>query len=148
MSWRAPKNDRGAAPNVMASGMSCLMGMCKDLTPDAWKANADNLKMKLSEDLKNSPNLVFEIGEATVEGKKAISVYALGYVEKTDDTGTSRQSTHAFDLYWHDGHKLVSVMTSAGATGATSLDDLKSKMTREELEATGKKVLGAIFAKL
>ncbi|MCC6622253.1 MAG: hypothetical protein IT385_13405 [Deltaproteobacteria bacterium] len=148
LSWRGPKNDRGAAPNVMASGLGCMMGMCPEMSVDKWKANTDNLKMKLSEGLKNAPDLVFEVGETTVEGKKAITVYALGYVEKTDDTGTSRMSTHAFDLYWHDGAKLVTVMTSAGSTGATSLDDLKAKLTRDELEAAGKKVLAAIFAKL
>lgn len=148
LSWRGPENDRGAATSVIASGIDCMLGLCEELSAAAWQKNTANLKMKLSKAIAEDPKTVFEIVDATVDGKKAVGVYTLGFNRTTDATGTSTVSTHSFDLYWHDGAKLVVVSASASGASADSAEDLAKKLTRAELEATSQRVMTAILAKL
>jgi len=147
-SYRAPANAQGANANVVISAMNCMPMICPELTAASWKKNEDNLKMKLSQALKDNPALVFDIADATVDGKPAVSVYALSFVSTTDATGTSRASTHAYDIYWHDGARFVTVGVNAGATGAQSLEEFVQKMPKADLEALAKKALGVVLAEL
>jgi hypothetical protein len=149
LSFKGPKNDSEAYVNIVMTGMNCMLGICAELTADAWKKNEENLKGKLSQVLKESPDLVFEISETEVAGKKAIAIYALAFFsEEVAGGGTSRVSTHSYDLYWHDGAKFVNLQTNAGGTGAQSRDELAAKVTREELETVAKQALGLVLAKL
>lgn len=148
LSYQGPKNDRNAHVNLVVTGMNCMLGMCAELTADAWKKNETNLKGKLSQVLKDSPDLVFEIAETDAGGHKAIGIYSLAFVATPTEHGTSRVSTHNYDLYWHDGGKFVNVAASAGATGAETRAELESKVTRQELEDAAKKALGLIIGAL
>jgi len=148
LSFKGPKNDRGAGMNLLINGMNCMGPVCTELTAEAWKKNEANLKSKLASVHVDNPELVYEISEGTVDGKKVVETYAMSFVVKTDDTGTSRASTHMVDVYWHDGAKMVVVSASAGYTGADNKDDFVTKVTKDELKSAAELAMKAVLLKL
>ena len=148
LSFKGPKNDRDANINLLIGGMNCMASMCAELKADVWKKNEPSLKGKLSQAVAESPDLVFAIDEVDLDGKKAVGVYMLGYVETKDsEGGTSRASAHMYDLYWHDGQKLVTVSASASAW-PQSRAELETKVTKDELKSAAEFTMKAIFAKM
>ncbi|MCA9514682.1 MAG: hypothetical protein KC635_07060 [Myxococcales bacterium] len=145
VTFAGPENANKVKQNVMITAMRCFPATCKELKADVWKQNEANLKMKLSKELAESPGLTFDISETTVDGKPAIAVYTLGYMEKdTADGGKSRVSAHSYDLFWHNGKTMVTVSATPGYSGAQSLDEVKTKMTKEELEKNAKDAMGKV----
>ena len=146
LSFAGPENARGGKVNVVISGVACMPMSCVDLDVTAWKKN-ENLKKKLAEVHIKNPNLVWEVTGIQVGGKRAIQIYAMSYVETQGADGTTRASTKSIDLWWHDGGVLLNVTANASAF-PSSLEELETKVTRAELEATAKLAFEATVAKL
>lgn len=149
VTFQGPENAHEVKQKVTITAMPCSPVVCTKLEASAWKANADQLKTKLSKELAESEGLVFDIADATVDGKAAVAVYTAAYVEKaTEDGGTSRSSANTYDLYWHNGKVVVVVSASPGYSGAKSLEEVKTTMTREELEKAATAAMSATIKKL
>lgn len=125
----------------------CDPFICATLDPkDYESAEAQrNLKSVLSTALIESPDLVWEFGSVELApGKTGLHTYALGYLETTGASGTSRVSANAYRAWYHNGnlHILIEVF-SRGGESPRSLDDTTALMSKAEAEKAAKDVFAA-----
>ena len=86
--------------------------------------------LTMSKPHRNNPKLVYEIGEDKVGGTKVISTYVFSYVEGQDPPGK-----HSLSLYFNEGVRQLRVGVNGQGLSAKSEDELKTKLTKDELTA-------------
>lgn len=147
------KGTKGNAQEMTAFAQvrmhSC--GHCPELTAASFKAEKGIFeKMMLSSVHKDSKDAVFEIKDATIAGKKAVTIYQLSFHVSED--GKSRSSSHGFSVYHHDGRNMLHVMISpravTGFKSAENLDELKSQFSREEMVAAATTFMETLGSKI
>ena len=142
------ENEQGANVEVMTTIGNC--SMCLENTAATYEKE----KVKTPEGLwmsnavLSNPDLVWEFGELDVDGRKVVTVHILSYIENKTEMGTSRSGSHQFSLHWSDGTRQVRAMASSKGVFPKSLEELKTKVTKEELKAGALTVFTALAAKL
>jgi len=101
--------------------------------------------MMMSKAHRENPKMVYEIGQAEVAGTKVLTVYVFSYVESTTASGTSRSGSHHLALYYNDGIRQLRVEMSGKGVFPKTEEELKNKITRAELMASGSKVFEIFF---
>jgi predicted small lipoprotein YifL len=142
------KNENGAAVEVMTAVGNCVM--CVENTAAKFAEDRDSTpeRMWMSKAMLGNPDLVWEFGELEVDGRKLVTVHILSYVENKTDMGTSRSGTHQFSVHWNDGGRQIRAMASGKSVFPKSLEELKTKITEEELKAAALEVFKTFAAKL
>jgi hypothetical protein len=100
------KLESGQQLKVSATVQKCVM--CQKMDLAAWKAN-ENLKSMLSKASKEDPELVWEVEEVDLGGKKGIYTYALAY--NVSEDGKSRSGTNGYNIWYNDGINQIWLQT-------------------------------------
>ncbi|MFH1532384.1 MAG: hypothetical protein ABIK09_16795 [Pseudomonadota bacterium] len=142
------KNEQGASVEVMTAIGNCIM--CTENTAASFAESRDTTpeRMWMSSAMLENPDLVWDFGEMDLDGRKLVTVHILSYVENTTDMGTSRSGSHQFSIHWNDGGRQIRAMANGKGVFPKSLDELKTKVTEEELKATALTVFKALAANL
>jgi len=142
------KNEQGAKVEVMTAVGNCVV--CVENTAAKFAEDRDKTpeRMWMSKAMLENPDLVWEFGEMEVDGRKLVTVHILSYVENKTDMGTSRSGTHQFSIHWNDGGRQIRAMASGKSVFPKSLEELKTKITEEELKAGALEVFKVYAAAL
>ncbi len=142
------KNEKGAKVEVMTAYGNCVV--CVENTAAKFAEDRDKTpeRMWMSKAMLENPDLVWEFGELEVDGRKLVTVHILSYVENKTDMGTSRSGTHQFSIHWNDGGRQIRAMASGKSVFPKSLEELKTKITEEELKAGALEVFKVYAATL
>ena len=142
------KNENGAAAEAMTAIGNCVV--CFENTAKAFEENRDKTPERswMSKATMENPNLVWEFGEMELAGLKVVTVHILSYTERKTKMGTTRSGTHQFSLHWNDGARQIRVLVNSKGVFAKSLEELKTKMTEEELKAAAVEIFTVFAAKL
>lgn len=107
---------------------------CPALDAAAWKDKPE-LKQYFSDKLKNLPDNVFEVTDATLNGAKLVRTYQVAYKLTTDERGNQEGGySHAVVDYYNDGTNKITVVAEYHDQLPASRDNLLKLVTKEELE--------------
>ena len=135
-------NAHGRTANVQLTVGGCTG--CLPMEAAAFEGRKENLMMMLSKAHKENPDLVFEIAEADFDGRKVIFTHSLSYVERTTEHGTSRSTSNGVNVFHNNGvNQLLLQVSGRGKGMASSIDELRTQFTREEMLAAARKVFAA-----
>lgn len=134
----------GQKVGVSATVQKCEL--CQKMDVAAWKAN-DNLKSMLSKASIEDPELVWEVDEVDLGGKKGIYTYALAWSESED--GKSRGGANGYNIWYNDGTNQIWMQTGCrGGFGPDVTDEASYEAScprEKQLEAARQVFAG--FAK-
>jgi hypothetical protein len=82
---------------------------CPPMDLAEWKKHEDELK-NLMGDLKNAPNVDWEVGQAELHGQPMIYTYQLGQQAGAGEGGGVLTFTDAYALYYNDGVNRIRVV--------------------------------------
>lgn len=137
-SLAAKPKDNGAKAQLEIAYSACDSFICPKLDLESVKANQDNLKRNLPPIVLQHPQLVHEIFELDIGGKKVIGVYTLYMTVTTTADGTSKFSANSIDLTWHDNTQLVTIESNVTDWDAENQTQLAERTPRAELETIAK----------
>ncbi len=141
------KNTNGMFASVMVSITNCFACNMQKMDKDVWIKRKANLLMMLPRIHNKNPDLVFEIDEMTVAGTRVITVYDLSYIKRERSTA----SAHSFKIFYNNGKIMLTIAVSGKSkpfSMAKSVEELKTRFTREEMKMAARKVFEAIKTKI
>jgi hypothetical protein len=124
----------GTRPTAITVRLSRCLN-CVAMDRSQWEARLADLKALLPKELRERPETVFELGDVTISGHKAIYVYQIGVNPVMDGPYTkSVMSTHAYTIYWNDGVNQAQIVAKdAAPPDSPTVEELAAKIPRDAL---------------
>jgi hypothetical protein len=117
-------------------GATVTIQHCLDCIPmdlEKWKAKTEDLKVLLGR-LKDTPGVLFEVGQTHLNGQPVIFTYQLGQGTTGGDEGGAQTSfTNAYALYYNDGVNQVRVVAEY-KDDPRPVEEMKRIAPKEELQ--------------
>ena len=128
--------------NNVAIFATVTVNPCIDCTPmelPKWEAKTDALKA-ITLDAEIRDKSIYQLGEATIAGKKLISGYQLGQVGQT--------YTHAAELWFNDGTNEIWVIVQYGDNPTKDAETMAQLFSRERLQDIAAMMMGEYLKKM
>ena len=141
------KNTSNMFASVMVSINNCFGCDMQKMDKDVWIKRKANLLLMLPRIHKENPDLVFEIDEMTIDSTRVITVYDLSYIKQERSTASS----HSLQLFYNNGKIMLNITVSGRSrpfSMSKSLEELKTRFTKDEMKAAARKVFSALKAKI
>jgi hypothetical protein len=105
---------------------------CVPMDKAKWEERRSELLQLVPAELRDKPDLVYEIGETTIAGHEVIYVYQAGVHVTPGDTQTV---SHAYTINWNDGvNQLHIVAYDASVPSSMTVEHLVTLVPRAQLE--------------
>lgn len=121
---------------------------CIAIDRAAWVARTAELEQLLPKEVRDKPDTVFEVSDATAAGTKVIYVYQLAVFAIGGLDGKPLEkaiNTHAYTLHWNDGVNQVQVsVKDASPPDAPTVQQLATKVPRARIEKLASDLFVAI----
>jgi hypothetical protein len=140
-----PKVAAGKGPQrVRFQVDKCLN--CVAMDKALWEARKAELLLLVPQEIRDKPDTIYEIGEASIAGLKVVYIYQAGVYIVPNDTQTV---SHAYTVRWNDGVNQIFVQAwdISSPTSAT-VEHLVTVVPRADLEAQAAAAFAEIAAKL
>ena len=109
---------------------ACLQ--CEPMDLANWTRDKAELMGYLPKELRGSPDTIFDVNQAIIDGETAIATYQAGVF--ADDTTFA--VSHAYTLFWNNGvNQIVITAKDGGLPARISVAELQTRVPREQLEA-------------
>jgi hypothetical protein len=119
---------------------------CVPMDKAQWQARKADLLLLIPAELRDKPDLIFEIGDATIAGQKVIYVYQAGVHVVPNDLQTV---SHAYTINWNDGVNQIHIIAYDAANPTSqAVAHLVTIVPRAELEALAAATFTEAIAKL
>ena len=140
-----PKVAAGKGPQrVRFQVDKCLN--CVPMDKAQWEARKAELLLLVPAEIRDKPDTIYEIGEASVAGLKVVYIYQAGVHVVPNDTQTV---SHAYTLRWNDGVNQIFVQAwDISSPTSASVAHLVTVVPRADLEAQAAAAFSEIAAKL
>jgi hypothetical protein len=111
---------------------------CVEIRKAAWVARTAELAQLLPKEVRDKPDTVFEVSDATVAGTPVIYVYQLAVFAIGGLDGKPLEkaiNTHAYTLHWNDGVNQVQISVKDGSPpDSPTVEQLAAKVPRARIE--------------
>jgi hypothetical protein len=107
---------------------------CLPMELDKWKAKEQELKAINLENLKDSKDVDWELGETTLNGQKLIYVYQVGTGHTPGEGGGELAFTNSYIVYFNDGINEIRVVGTY-KDDPVAKQDLQRLAPKEDLRA-------------
>lgn len=132
----APYAEPAQATMATVRASRCLN--CVPMEQAAWEARLPELKQLMPKEVRDLPETIFELGEVTVSGTKAIFAHQVAVLAVGGTNGQPLQramNTHAYTLYWNDGVNQIQIsVKDAAPPDAPTVEQLAARIPRATLE--------------
>jgi len=115
---------------------------CLPIELDKWKAKETEIKAINLENLKDSKDIEWELGETTLNGQKIIYTYQVGAAQTPGEGGGEFAFTNSYIAYFNDGINEIRVVGTYKDDPAAKAD-LKKLAPKEDLRALALSFLDA-----
>jgi hypothetical protein len=122
---------------------------CVAMDKALWEPRLAELRQLLPKEVRDKPDTVFELGEVTIGGEKAIYTYQLAVhaIGGVDGQPLHKAlNTHAITIYWNDGVNQAQVVTKdASPPDSPTLEQLAAKVPRDRITKAATDAMATIL---